>query len=237
MLGALAPCKALASDVYRPLIEIWNQLKTDPAALAAWYAERYALIATMGKPAAYEAVKQSFNCSPNGADFVFLTRTCYGGVVRFRKQDGQMSTPCGVHDPISPSAFARRVEEWRPLAAPVNFVCCGFDEAMDQAREGDLVYCDPPYPNSQSIVYGAQSFRLGELVAAIERCKERGVYVALSLDGTKKSGAWEGRYAFPKGLFEREISVSVGKSMLRRFQMEGRTLESEHVTDQLLLTF
>jgi len=38
-------------------------------------------------------------------------------------------------------------------------------------------------------------------------------------------------------LFEEEIFVSVGSSMLRRFQMEGQTLESELVSDRLLLSY
>jgi DNA adenine methylase len=59
----------------------------------------------------YEQIKASYNKSPNGADLLFLTRSCYGGVVRFRKADGYMSTPCGIHNPISPQSFARRVDE------------------------------------------------------------------------------------------------------------------------------
>ena len=32
--------------------------------------------------------------------------------------------------------------------------------AMDRAEAGDVVYCDPPYSHSQTILYGAQSFDL-----------------------------------------------------------------------------
>jgi DNA adenine methylase len=38
-------------------------------------------------------------------------------------------------------------------------------------------------------------------------------------------------------LFEREIYVNCGRSMLKRFQMEGETLENHVVTDRLLLTY
>jgi DNA adenine methylase len=41
----------------------------------------------------------------------------------------------------------------------------------------------------------------------------------------------------PGGLFEREIFIDIGRSMLKRFQMDGRTLEHEVVSDRLLLTF
>lgn len=118
-----------------------------------------------------------------------------------------------------------------------DFAEMDYREAMRQAKQGDLVYCDPPYKHSQSILYGGQEFRLEELLNEIERCKSRGVFVALSIDGTKKSGQTVCDLPLPDGLFEEEIFVNVGRSMLRRFQLEGQTLEDEVVADRLLLTY
>ncbi len=61
--------------------------------------------------------------------------------------------------------------------------------------------------------------------------------VALSIDGTKKSGATVCDVPIPPGLFRREVLIDTGRSMLRRFQMEGRSLERETVADRLLLTY
>ena len=108
---------------------------------------------------------------------------------------------------------------------------------MAMAREGDLVYCDPPYADSQSILYGAQAFSLPRLLDSIAECKARGVRVALSIDGTKFSGRKLCNIPVPPGLFEREEFVKVGRSMLKRFQMDGATLEDHEVNDRLLLTF
>lgn len=108
---------------------------------------------------------------------------------------------------------------------------------MGMANEGDLIYCDPPYSHSQTILYGAQSFNLEHLFEVIAECKRRGVFVSLSIDGTKKSGSEVCGLPIPAGLFEREIFVHCGRSMLRRFQMNGQTLEQEHVSDRLLLTY
>ena len=108
---------------------------------------------------------------------------------------------------------------------------------MARAVEGDLIYCDPPYFDSQAILYGAQEFTLERLYAAIASAKARGVYVALSIDGKKKSGKKTVSIEPPDGLFETEGLVNCGRSMLRRFQMGGQTLESEVVADRLLLTW
>jgi DNA adenine methylase len=148
-----------------------------------------------------------------------------------------MSTPCGVHDPISPASFARRVREWNVRTEGTEFFHQDYKTTMKQAVKGDLIYCDPPYTFSQSILYGAHSFALEELFEMVVECKRRGVFVALSIDGTKKSGDLVCNIPVPSSLFEREVFVNCGRSMLKRFQMDGRSLESENVSDRLLLTY
>jgi DNA adenine methylase len=237
VLATLAPSAAIASDSFKPLIEIWQTLKESPSTLIEWYNERWELMRRGDKVSIYESVKASYNASPNAADLLFLSRACYGGVVRFRQADGYMSTPCGVHSPISPESFARRVAEWHTRIAGADFLHAEYESSMSMAKRGDLIYCDPPYSFSQAILYGAQSFSIKELFRIIEDCKSRGVYVALSIDGTKRSGDLYCEIPIPKGLFEREIFIHVGRSMLKRFQMSGQTLENEIVVDRLLLTY
>ncbi|MFC6687585.1 DNA adenine methylase [Jhaorihella thermophila] len=237
VMAALAPPRALGSDVFAPLVEIWQTLVADPDRLKQWYEERWALYHAGDRVSQYERIKAAYNAAPNGADFLFLCRACYGGVVRFRKRDGYMSTPCGAHPPIKPESFAKRVDLWHARLKGARFHRMDYREAMALAEPGDLVYCDPPYSHSQAILYGAQDFRLDELFETIAACKARGVFVALSIDGSKKSGNVWCDLDLPDGLFEREILISLGRSMLRRFQMGGRSLESEVVRDRLLLTY
>jgi len=237
VLGTLAPERALGSDSFGPLLEIWQTIRESPETLKDWYEVRWRRSMDGEKVEEYERIKASYNGNPNGADLLFLSRSCYGGVVRFRKSDGYMSTPCGVHKPISPESFARRVDEWYLRTGGASFYLMEYEEAMSMAECGDLIYCDPPYSHSQSILYGAQSFSLDHLLGVIGRCKARGVYVALSIDGTKRSGNLICDLPVPDGLFEREVLVNVGRSMLRRFQMAGQTLEGEVVADRLLLTY
>jgi DNA adenine methylase len=237
VLATLSPSRGIGSDVFEPLVEIWQALESSPERLKQWYRDRWSLLKNAAKQDVYEGVKAAYNACPNGPDLLFLCRACYGGVVRFRKGDGYMSTPCGVHEPISPDSFNRRVDEWRKRCRAVTFRRADFADAMEEAVSGDLVYCDPPYSDSQSIIYGAQAFNLERLFDVIARCKERGVYVALSIDGTKRSGDKICNIPIPAGVFETEATVNCGRSMLRRFQMAGQTLENEIVSDRLLLTY
>lgn len=237
VLATLAPERAIGSDSFKPLMEIWQALHDAPETLKCWYGERWRAMMNGNKIEEYERIQASYNANPNGADLLFLSRSCYGGVVRFRQADGFMSTPCGIHTPISPESFARRVDEWHRRTAGAEFLLMDYRQAMGLAKPGDMVYCDPPYTHSQSILYGAQSFDLEQLFQAIHLCKSHGVYVALSIDGTKRSGNQLCDIPIPDGLFEREAFVNCGRSMLKRFQMDGQTLEGEVVADRLLLTF
>jgi DNA adenine methylase len=237
VLATLAPKKALGSDTFQPLIEIWKTLKSSPETLNKWYKKRWLRMQKGKKVEVYEEIKASYNSNPNGADLLFLSRSCYGGVVRFRQLDGYMSTPCGIHSPISPESFASRVYEWNIRIKDTSFERLDYKEAMNKARKGDIIYCDPPYSDCQSILYGAQSFNLYELIETIGKCKSRGVFIALSIDGKKHSGRQEIMLPIPNGLFEREVIIDVGRSMLKRFQMNGQSLENEVVHDRLLLTY
>jgi DNA adenine methylase len=237
VLATLAPQRGFASDSFRPLVEIWQAVTNDPAEVKRWYADRWELFHDGNRTEQYERIKASYNSRPNGADLLFLCRSCYGGVVRFRQADGYMSTPIGIHNPIPPRSFSKRVDEWVKRLQGTTFELLEYEKAMDRAQAGDLIYCDPPYSDSQAILYGAQSFSLRNLFEVIARCKDRGVYVALSIDGTKRSGRHTVSLPIPEGLFEREAFIHCGRSMLKRFQMIGKSLEGEVVTDRLLLTY
>jgi len=237
VLATLSPKKGIGSDIFEPLIGIWKILKGEPETLKIWYKERWDEIQRGNKVEVYEKIKASYNKSPNSADLLFLSRTCYGGVVRFRKIDGFMSTPCGIHTPIPPDKFALRVDEWAYRVKNTNFYQMDYEEAMSMAKKGDLIYCDPPYKDTQKILYGAQDFVFERLINNIDKCKSRGVFVTLSIDGTKFSGKKKIDLPIPKGLFKRELFINNGSSMLKRFQLNGKTTENEMVSDRLLLTY
>jgi DNA adenine methylase len=235
VLGTVAPHRAVASDTLQPLIEIWQMVASEPDRLLAAYARRWALY-EKDRDRTYARIRARFNRRQNASDLFFLSRSCYGGVIRFRK-DGYMSTPIGIHKPVSPQSVRSRLLVWRERVSGTRFECCDFEKTLDRAQAGDMVYCDPPYTHTQAILYGAQEFSLSRLFQAIGRAKDRGAQIALSIDGHKKSGSRACEIVVPTGLFERSVLVNCGRSMLRRFQMVGQTLETEVVSDRLYLTW
>ncbi len=136
VLGVLAPRIGVGSDSFSPVVEIWRTLRYRPALLKSWYSERWHFFHAGPRVAQYEKILASYNTRANGADFLFLCRSCYGGVIRFRHTDGYMSTPCGIHDPISPESFGGRVDAWHVRVKGSEFLCLPYEEAIDAAEPG-----------------------------------------------------------------------------------------------------
>ncbi len=235
VLATMSPHRAVAGDILRPLIDFWKLVQETPSTLIEHYAltiERY----SCDRAGTYKSIKERYNSKPNPLDLLILSRTCYGGVMRFTRE-GLISTPIGPHRPIKTETFKLRLWEWRQRVENTEFDCADFAETMEQAEFNDLVYCDPPYVDTQSILYGAQDFKFRTLIECIDRCKMRGAKVALSIDGNKKSGCKSIDLDLPNGLFEREMFLDCGSSMLRRFQNGGRRMIGEDVKERLLLTW
>lgn len=227
---------AYASDILPFLIDIFQATKNDPKSLTAYYAKEIeAYYQNPGEQ--YEVIRERFNQTHTGFDFCLLSRTCFSGVIRFRKADGYMSTPRGPHNPIKPTTFEKRVMMWSDLIQKADFEVASFEEAMSKPQKGDVVYCDPPYTHSQSIIYGAQDFDITCLWNKIAECKDRGAYVMLSINGTRESQKKDISVEIPNGLFNRELLIDCGTSMIDRLQSSGKEMSNEVVHDKLLLTW
>jgi DNA adenine methylase len=236
VLGNLNPSKAITGDTLEPLIDFWKLVNTEPGTVIDHYRETTAEMRDSDKEIIYEKIKESYNENPNALDLLMISRTCYGGVIRFT-EDGEISTPIGPHDPMKSSTFEKRTHEWHEIIQGTEFYNQSFEETLATVEENDLVYLDPPYVLCQNILYGAQDFSVGKLWNVVEQCKKNGAYVALSIDKSKKSGDVEVDVDVPEDLFEQEVLVEKGSSMLRRFQMEDEEMVGENVRDRLLLTW
>lgn len=95
---------AYGSDILPFLIDIFRSIKDNPNEIVEYYSKE--ISAYYENPEEqYEAIRDRFNQNHNAFDFCLLSRTCYSGVIRFRKADGYMSTPRGPHNPINPNAL------------------------------------------------------------------------------------------------------------------------------------
>jgi DNA adenine methylase len=235
VLGTLAPNEAVAGDSLPQLVALLKEIQQNPSGLVDHYAVAREALLAEGRDA-YEAIKARYNDNPNPHDLLVVSRTCYGGVMRFTRT-GYISTPMGPHKPMPATKLDRNIKEWQQRLRGTEFVFQDFEITMRLAGPGDTVYCDPPYAHGQTILYGAQDFRLSRLWAAVSDAVGRGARVAVSVDGYRRSGAKTIDLGTPEGLFSRELLIERGGCMLRRFQLEGEDMALEKVADRLLLSW
>ncbi|MBS0851271.1 DNA adenine methylase [Enterobacter sp. JGM127] len=99
----------------------------------------------------YYAVRDAFNLSgkANGSEsveaaarFMYLNRHCFNGLCRYNRR-GQFNVPFGKYKknyfPLDEvRAFAEKAKR-------ATFITAHYSETLALVREGDVVYCDPPY--------------------------------------------------------------------------------------------
>ena len=106
----------------------------------------------------YYAVRDRFNNAGSPLDFLFLSRACFNGLIRFNRK-GEFNTPfCKKPERFSKAyitkicnqvSWARNViggKEW-------EFVCSDWKTVLSQATESDFIYADPPYAGRHADYY------------------------------------------------------------------------------------
>ena len=118
------------------------------------------------------------------ARFLYLNRTCWGGIYRLNRK-GEFNTPfggsgrtiCRLKEAIGPCARFKRA----------RLTCRDFEASLSTCRKGDVVYLDPPYtaPGSTECFarYNQQPFTWSDHVRLAHAAKDagkRGALIALS---------------------------------------------------------
>ncbi|MEZ4237511.1 MAG: Dam family site-specific DNA-(adenine-N6)-methyltransferase [Myxococcota bacterium] len=138
----------------------------------------------------YYEVREDYNRGPfagvvHAARFLWLNRAGYNGLYRENRR-GEFNVPCGRYASLKmpdPDHF-RAVSK---LLGKADLRCAPFAEVLREAREGDHVYCDPPYvplsPTACFTGYCASPFGIEEqreLATAARRAAFSGARVVLS---------------------------------------------------------
>lgn len=96
----------------------------------------------------YMEIRERFNKDKNLLDFLFINRTCFNGIMRFNKKGGFNTPFCQKPDLLTPK-YTQSVKETLELIkgrmGDFEFYHRDFEHTILMAKEGDLVYLDPPY--------------------------------------------------------------------------------------------
>ncbi len=136
--------KAVLSDANDKLVEVHKAVRDDVEGLLRALDE---LPQEDWRDRYYE-VREDFNLGPchgtaHAARFLWLNRAGFNGLYRENRK-GRFNVPVGSYRKLSiPKADHFRIVS--ELLQEAEIICGDFLEVIDTAREGDHVYCDPPY--------------------------------------------------------------------------------------------
>ncbi len=120
------------------------------------------------------------------ARFIYLNKTCFNGLYRVNL-NGEFNVPFGRHPKTLLICNTQQLHDASGVLQDANISTRDFAMAMKSAKEGDVVYCDPPYTVAHSdngfIEYNAQVFSWADqqrLAKAASECVARGAKVYIS---------------------------------------------------------
>jgi DNA adenine methylase len=210
--GSMLPFRkienAIASDIISELIHLWDYIKNEPLLVATEYEKRWQRLQTEGHDVYYE-IRDSFNATKNEFDFLFLTRTCASGLIRYNS-NGKFNNSIHKNRPgINPKTFKEIILKWSYYLKNVTFQNTDYRETLSLAKKGDFVFLDPPYGGTKDR-YTKTAFDLDCFYQELDRLNSVGANWILTFDGT--AGNREYSFEVPKELYQHRISMKTGNS-------------------------
>lgn len=233
VLLQMLPPKAFCSDVNAELINLYQVVKEHPEELIDEVENNF--IQFHGERFFYEVRgwdRQIDYCSKytmiqRAARFLYLNKTCYNGIWRVNKQ-GQNNVPYGKNEhPAILSKDAIMAAHNYFVQSDVEFSVTDFNDSVEIATRGDVVYFDPPYDKDEGqssfVEYNQTVFGKDDQIVLKDLCDrlvERGVTVGISNSGT----------SFIKDLYDgyKFVYFDVNRTI-------GSTQESRHIYSEVFI--
>ncbi|MFZ2283708.1 MAG: Dam family site-specific DNA-(adenine-N6)-methyltransferase [Lutibacter sp.] len=146
------PTKALMCDSNPHLINFYNAIKykeiTGGIVKRHLTEEGKKLLETDGKY--YYEVRARFNENGDSLDFLFLSRSCFNGMMRFNKKGGFNVPFCKKPNRFAQALVTKISNQVANISQIIEtgdyiFVNQDFKETLKQLKPTDFVYSDPPY--------------------------------------------------------------------------------------------
>ncbi len=228
ILGELKPREAVGSDINKPLIELWKKIQKNPSLIADDYRANWESLQKQGHTFFYE-VRDRFNQKQSPSDFLFLTRTCVNGLIRYNKKGEFNNSLHHTRKGIKPDQLEKIIYKWSEMIREHTFLNTSYEMTTANAKKGDFVYLDPPYVNTGTRYFGSIDFE--KFIEYLGSLNGKGICYALSYDGTRGEKSY--LVKLPKKLYKRHVMLHSGNSAFGKVQ-NGKV---EKVYESLYLNY
>lgn len=176
----------LLVDMNKDLINLFNILKTNSSEFIS-QAEPY-FQGNFNTAEKYYELRKAFNASNDpfyrSIIFLYMNRHGYNGLCRYNKSGGY-NVPFGQYKkPYFPKT---ELEIFAEKAQKAEFMQGDYSIAFDKAKEGDVIYCDPPYlpinVTSNFTAYAGNAFNKDDqiqLVSCAEEARKNSIATLIS---------------------------------------------------------
>lgn len=158
------PKRAVFADINKHIIDFYNAIKKKeitPPIAKAYLIEQGRYLEEKGAEH-YYLIREKFNEKGEPLDLLFLSRSCFNGMIRFNRR-GKYNVPFG-HKPkrFSKAYITKITNQINNVSVLIynndwEFHSFDFRESIKKAGEKDFVYCDPPYMGRHVDYYNSWS--------------------------------------------------------------------------------
>lgn len=201
--------KYICSDINDDLITLWNRIKNNPNDLIDCYTDLWNELNIDDdierKKQYFYNVRSRFNEHRLPEDFLFLSRTCTNGLIRYNSSGDFNTSFHFSRKGIVPETLSKILLDWSEKLNynNVQFINQSYEEV--NTNEDDFIYLDPPYANTKGMYYGQLDYKI-----FWEWLRNQQAKYLLSFDG--KRAEVDNTYAVPKDLYQEHVYLHSGRS-------------------------
>lgn len=148
----IQPDEAILADTNPHLIRFYTaiQQKEITSQIAREFLQKEGTLLEQSEGEHFYEVRPRFNEIQAPLDFLFLSRACFNGMIRFNRK-GQFNVPfCRKPNRFAPAYITKICNQIQMIAdvcsyGNYQFLCKDFRETIALANDSDVLYCDPPY--------------------------------------------------------------------------------------------
>ncbi len=148
----IRPKKAILSDSNPHIIKFYNAIKNKEitSGIVKKYLTEEGQILLSSEGQHYYEIRNRFNEKGNPLDFLFLSRSCFNGMMRFNKKGGFNVPFCKKPNRFAQALVTKITNQVENISQIIQqgeytFKNQDFQETLKEMNANDLVYSDPPY--------------------------------------------------------------------------------------------
>lgn len=197
----VAPQRALLADTNRHVIDLYRGIQDgsiDGATMRRRLEREGAALLEKGE-SHYYAVRERFNEHGDPFDFVFLSRSCFNGMMRFNRKGGFNVPFCRKPERFRPALVTKisnQVEWVRKTLTGKDwdFVVQDWRVTLAESNAGDLIYCDPPYVGRHVDYYNGFTEEEADALAAALIAGKAGFALSMWLENKYRRNDYVDRW-------------------------------------------